>query len=204
MREPDDRQDEADLAELRDLMAHARPQDVEWEAPPPGLWERIESAIEEPETSTDEKPKVVPLRRRRPRFLLGVLGAAAVVIIVLAIAAVVTRDDSDGTELVSAVQLDRLGPTGNGRAELVDRKGVLQLHVQTSGLDPGRGFLEVWLIDPTVTKLVSLGPLRPDGVYDIPRGVDPTQFPIVDVSVEPVDGNPAHSGDSVLRGELQL
>jgi hypothetical protein len=60
----------------------------------------------------------------------------------------------------------------------------------------------VWLIDPTVSKMVSLGPLRDDGVYDVPAGVDPFAFPIVDVSAEPVDGNPAHSGDSLLRGQL--
>ena len=72
------------------------------------------------------------------------------------------------------------------------------------GLDPDDGYLELWLIDPTVTRLVSLGPLRTDGIYDIPAGVDPAAFPIVDVSVEPVDGDPTHSGDSVLRGELTL
>ena len=77
-------------------------------------------------------------------------------------------------------------------------------HVETRGLDAGDGYLELWLIDPTVSRLVSLGPLRADGIYDVPAGVDPAQFPIVDVSVEPVDGNPTHSGDSVLRGQLTL
>ncbi len=72
------------------------------------------------------------------------------------------------------------------------------------GSIPTTGYLELWLIDPTVTRLVSLGPLRTDGIYDIPAGVDPAAFPIVDVSVEPVDGDPTHSGDSVLRGELTL
>jgi hypothetical protein len=51
---------------------------------------------------------------------------------------------------------------------------------------------------------VSLGPLRPDGSYDLPPGLDPEQFPIVDVSVEPLDGDPAHSGDSRLRGQLRF
>ena len=81
---------------------------------------------------------------------------------------------------------------------------ALQLRVQTDGLDAADGYLEVWMIDPSVTELVSLGPLRADGVYAIPAGVDPARFPIVDVSIEPVDGDPTHSGDSVLRGQLQL
>jgi len=60
------------------------------------------------------------------------------------------------------------------------------------------------MIDTDVTRLVSLGPVRADGTYDLPPGLDPAQFPVVDVSVEPLDGDPTHSGDSVLRGELAL
>ena len=71
---------------------------------------------------------------------------------------------------------------------------------RTGGRARGR---QTALVSSTTT-LVSLGPLRPDGIYDIPPGVDPSRFPIVDVSVEPVDGDPTHSGDSVLRGELPL
>ena len=72
------------------------------------------------------------------------------------------------------------------------------------GLEAGDGYLELWMIDPSVSKLVSLGPLRDDGVYVLPASVDPAEYPIVDVSVEPVDGNPAHSGASLLRGQLDL
>ena len=60
------------------------------------------------------------------------------------------------------------------------------------------------MIDPEVSQLVSLGPLREDGLYDLPAGLDPEAFPIVDVSVEPIDGDPTHSGDSLLRGQLQF
>ena len=58
------------------------------------------------------------------------------------------------------------------------------------------------MINPDVTQLVSLGPLRSDGFYELPAGIDPVSFPIVDVSVEPIDGVPTHSGNSVLRGQL--
>ncbi len=60
------------------------------------------------------------------------------------------------------------------------------------------------MIDEGVTRLVSLGPLRPDGTYDLPDTIDPRDFPVVDVSVEPVDGDPTHSGDSRLRGTLEF
>jgi hypothetical protein len=36
----------------------------------------------------------------------------------------------------------------------------------------------------------------------IPAGVGTDVFPIIDLSIEPVDGVPTHSGKSVLRGVL--
>jgi hypothetical protein len=32
--------------------------------------------------------------------------------------------------------------------------------------------------------------------------VNISTYPVVDVSIEPADGNPAHSGNSVVRGRL--
>ena len=96
-------------------------------------------------------------------------------------------------------------PTGEARpvrADLVDEDGVLQLDLSTSDLPAADGYYEVWLIDTNVDGMVSLGPARPDGRYAVPADVDPGQFPIVDVSIEPPDGNPTHSGVSVLRGSL--
>ena len=118
-------------------------------------------------------------------------------------AGALTRDgSSDDSTVVAATALAPLGDAGEGSAELVETDGSLQLRLSTNDLDAGDGFLEVWVINPDVTQLVSLGPLRNDGVYDLPPGLDPTAFPIVDVSVEPIDGDPTHSGASVLRGEL--
>jgi hypothetical protein len=39
--------------------------------------------------------------------------------------------------------------------------------------------------------------------FELPADLDLEQFPIVDVSVEPLDGVPTHSGVSVARGELE-
>ncbi len=148
------------------------------------------------------RPDVVPLDRarrgRRAPWLLGAAAAAVVAVVALTVG-LAQRDEAS---VVASAPLERLGPSGAGDAELVEDDGDLVLHVETAGLDPGDGFLEVWVIDPAVEKLVSLGPYRPDGDYDLPPGLDPEQFPVVDVSVEPLDGDPAHSGDSVLRGRL--
>ena len=202
----DDDERDGDVAELRALVEQVRPADIVWEPPPAGLWDRIATAIDQeqaPAPSAEHAmAAVAPIAgRRRRAWWVGLSVAAAAVAVVVTLA--ITRR-GDGATVIATVELDPLGDTGSGRAELVDRGGTFQVRVETAGLEPVDGYLELWLIDPTVTQLVSLGPLSTDGIYDIPAGVDPAAFPIVDVSVEPVDGDPTHSGDSVLRGELTL
>jgi hypothetical protein len=41
------------------------------------------------------------------------------------------------------------------------------------------------------------------GTFAVPAGLDLDRFRLVDVSDEPRDGNPAHSGDSIVRGALR-
>jgi hypothetical protein len=214
---------DAELAELRALARRVEPGSVAWETPPPELWGRIAAAADvaaEPggEHAGDgptETDNVRPLDSARPSAprrgaaadrhlgwkVWGVAAAAAVVVIV-AVGLLVPSGSSDDSTVVAAVALERLGDAGEGRAELVEHDGSLQLRLSTSDLDAGDGFLEVWVINTDVTQLVSLGPLRNDGIYELPTGLDPEAFPVVDVSVEPIDGVPTHSGDSVLRGQL--
>jgi anti-sigma-K factor RskA len=205
---------DAELAKLRALARRVEPGTVIWEAPPPGLWDRIAADADISPVPGDEhqaeslhaRETVVPidraLRHGSRRVWAG--AAAAAVVLVVAVAVLVRSGSSDDSTVVAAVTLERLGNAGEGRAELVERDGSLQLRLATSGLDAGDGFLEVWVINTDVTQLVSLGPLRDDGIYDLPAGLDPASFPIVDVSVEPIDGVPTHSGDSVLRGQFTV
>ena len=49
--------------------------------------------------------------------------------------------------------------------------------------------------------MVSLGTLADgSGSFTVPEGIDTTQYRTVDISDEPPDGNPAHSGISLVRG----
>ena len=41
-----------------------------------------------------------------------------------------------------------------------------------------------------------------EGTFPLPAGVDLSEYSVVDVSREPSDGDPAHSGDSIVRGAL--
>ena len=59
-------------------------------------------------------------------------------------------------------------------------------------------------IKADASGLISIGLLDGEsGRFLIPDGVDLSQYPLVDVSAEPDDGDPQHSGDSILRGELR-
>lgn len=231
--DPDQLPDDDGFDELAALRAIGRtmpPDEDGWETPPADLWARIEAEAlasdAGPDVSDgvpdgrpgavtvgpeDEQGQAVPApvvplssasRRRRPWLLAAGAAAAAAVLVVSLI--LVNDGDSDQPEVIASVALDVLAGSGSGRADLVDADGVRQIRLETADLNAGDGFLEVWMIDPTVSRLVSLGPLRPDGIYDLPDGVDPAEFPIVDISVEPVDGDPTHSGNSLLRGQLTI
>lgn len=65
------------------------------------------------------------------------------------------------------------------------------------------GYREVWLITSDASELVSLGVVDgTSGTLTVPDGLDLSRYDLVDVSSEPYDGNPEHSGDSILRGKL--
>jgi anti-sigma-K factor RskA len=192
-----------ELAELRALADRLELEPEAWEAPPADLWDRI-AADAGTDAGTGPAAGVTSLDRHRSRRRGWALGAAAAAAAAVVIGVVVVQGGDDEPEVLAATDLELLGDAGSGRAELVDDGGTLRLRVDAEDLDAGDGFLEVWVIDPEVTQLVSLGPLRPDGLYDLPPGLDPQDFPIVDVSVEPLDGDPTHSGASVLRGQLEF
>jgi anti-sigma-K factor RskA len=197
-RTPPDATDDDELAELRALGRRAgidadHPLEP-LEPPPPGIWDRIAGEL-------DEQPAAAPSRGRRARWAVPLAIAAGIAVIAGVV--VLGGDDPDDPVVVATATLDPLAGSGSGTAELLDTDGHLQLRVETDELDAGDGFLEVWVIDTGVERLVSLGPVRADGLYDLPAGLDPRDFPIVDVSVEPIDGNPTHSGDSLLRGQLE-
>lgn len=201
----------SDVSEHDDDLAALRargPLETEWEAPPAHVWDRIAQTI-----AADAAPGVAatdavvtPLRPRTRSGRSWWLAAAAVVALVTggAVALRSMTDDGDDDEVLARAPLEVLAGTGTGSAELVEGDGSYRLRLDTTGLGAIDGYYEVWLLNEGVTGLISLGPLREDGVYDLPAGIDPVEFPVVDVSIEPLDGDPAHSSDSVLRGQFDL
>lgn len=84
-----------------------------------------------------------------------------------------------------------------------DADGIRSIVVDVDSPLPSGSVREVWLIRSDASGLVSLGLLDgASGRFTVPNGIDLVEYPIVDVSAEPLDGQPAHSGDSIVRGEL--
>jgi anti-sigma-K factor RskA len=147
---------------------------------------------------------VLPLRPRRSRLLLAAAAALVVGLGAGAGAVALANRDDDGVP-VAATVLDPLdGSDASGSASVVERAdGTRVLRVELAAGTPEEGYYEAWLLDESVSGLIPLGVVRA-GTEDfpLPAGLDLGEYPVVDVSVEPLDGDPAHSGVSVARGQL--
>lgn len=151
--------------------------------------------------------------RNRRRVLAAVLSGVGVLAVLVGIGVVtgvvpgLPRGSSE-TVLASA-QLDALpswkGSSGTAELER-DRDGRTTLVVDLRGArdEPEAGGLrEVWMMRADLKGLVSVGFLDGDrGRFTVPAAMDTAAFPVVDVSAEADDGDPTHSGDSIVRGTL--
>lgn len=95
--------------------------------------------------------------------------------------------------------------SGDGTAELIRENGAEALRVDARAEGVRSGYEELWLINTDGKRMISLGVLPPSGqaTYPVPAtsvGLD--GYTIVDISLEPFDGNVEHSKDSLLRGSL--
>ena len=146
-------------------------------------------------------------RRRRSGLIRGlfVLAASVAVLGVIVGGWAMTRQAAV-VELASAELAafpDHPGAVGS--AVVVERgdERVIEVTLEAD-VDPDSN-REVWLITEDATEIISLGMLEGQtGEFVVPDAVDLREFVLVDVSDEPVDGDPAHSGDSIVRGALDF
>ena len=152
--------------------------------------------------NSDSPPPV----RRRSRALV-VLAAAIGVIVGVGATEVVNLIQTDDAQVLSSTALLALpGHSGEGTAELIRERDTTELRVRVEGAAPQQEFREVWLINTDGKRMYSLGVLSTagTGTYPLPARLSGSLegFNIVDVSVEPYDGNVAHSHNSQVRGTL--
>jgi hypothetical protein len=226
--DPDDLGTDYDVSRVGDILTAMTDEDMRRDELPAGLWDRIatelptadrpavlhaapdaERAPEESSVRGAPSGNVVDLDgRRRQRWLRVTAVAAAVVLAAGTVGVISSMNTGTGQELVASVDLAPLKDSGAGTAELISVDGVERIVITVEGLPdaPSGRHHEMWLIDTDVTEPRSLGEL-PAGVdrieIPVPDGVDPDEFPIVDINLQ-VDGEAQHSGldTSLLRGTL--
>lgn len=206
----------ADFSSLRQVVGVARDsRGVELVDPPAEVWRTIDAALAPTE--------VVSLADRRsgsapPGWTRWVpVGVAAAVGAVFGglLTGAVTIDrpgEAPPPQIVAEAQLaalpDGVETVGRGNAVFEkDVDGDDLLVVNTSGLENPEGFYEVWLINPDTSGLIAVGTIGSGAqqvTFPVPAGIDPKEFSVVDISDEPLDGDPDHSKVSVLRGALVI
>lgn len=173
--------------------------------PPSRVWEGIREQL-----ATEPVPLAPRAAARpRPRWLGLAAAVVAGILIGGASVAVITGQDTP-EKVVASAALSPLpdGPDRGGsqaEATLNSTDGGYTVTVKATNLAGPDGFYEVWLMSPDDSGLIALGSLGPgetEATFPVPPGVDLRTFTAVDVSDEPLDGDPGHSAVSVLRGTL--
>lgn len=165
--------------------------------------DRTEAAQADPASRASERA------RPRPRWTRVLFGLAAALALVLVIGAgTLVLVQRNAAVPVAEATLDAFpehpGAAGTATVER-DADGAEVLRVRLDAPRGASGYREVWLITEDASALISLGVLDGDeGTFPVPNGVDLREFVLVDISDEPVDGDPTHSGDSIVRGQLSF
>jgi hypothetical protein len=154
-------------------------------------------------------PELPPVGRNPARTWVPV--AAAVLIAIAGTIITLAVTDEAEERLVAAGTLSNEGlavqSDQSATARLIELDGAIVLEVSVAEFeaesDRAGGYLELWLADPDIDRVVSLGPLAPGQRYRLPEDLSFDDYPVVDVSVELLDGDPGHSGRSIWRGPLE-
>ncbi|HEU4948473.1 MAG TPA: anti-sigma factor [Kribbella sp.] len=202
----------AEVDELRRLaeLGHELESGDRLEPAPQQVWNRIAEELGLPEATPSYQASIARQRERRSartRMVLVGAVAAALGLIAGVLGVRVLGDDTTGPEQqpLASTRLDPLaGKTGDGTADLLRVGADTELRVDVSGLPAPQGFYELWLINADGKRMVSLGVLDPrtGGTFLVPADLTAQGYTIVDISLEPYDGKPEHSRDSVIRGTL--
>lgn len=163
-----------------------------------------------PRLSAGSSTRMRRTRRQRRRIIAPILaGALAVVVatgaILVATDALAPKTAAPQPTILAEARLTALPGWAGSSGEAIIEKTASgrQVVVTVSESRKVPGYREVWLISDDLTKLISVGVLEGTrGSFTIPADVNIADYPILDVSSEMPDGNPAHSGASIVRGTL--
>lgn len=223
------------MAGLSEIARSTTNTDRERVAPPSDIWDAIASQAfddatvdaTEPATSLSHTAPVIDLtneRSSRPdsartsdgtapttvgaegRSPLLLIAAAIVGLVIIGGAAVAFLSGAANTTIEYATEITNAdlpeAYAGTGTAQIDDAR-TLMIDFDTAL--PTSEPVELWLIRPDLSDMVSLGIVEPgESSWPVPDGIDPAEYSVVDLSIEPNDGDETHSGRSILRGVLTL
>lgn len=197
-----------DLDETAERFRRSATTAVEASEPSPGTWAAIAAATGiDPEVgAVAGRPagSGVPARLDRRSWLL----AGGALVVGAALGAAGSRlVDSRREEVLGRAVLTPLDQPDEslGRAELRNREPGYALVVEVpEGARNPEGYVEVWLINVDGQRMVSVGvfPANTSATFHIDDALIEAGYLIVDLSNEPFDDEPRHSGDTIMRGEL--
>lgn len=199
---------------LREEVERLRPVVTRLERLPDEVWEPVEPPpLTMPKDAAEPRSHVAGKRRRPrlPTLTLRPAAAAALSALLLAIGVGTglliesggsQQPDGGATDLV----LSRIGdgPAGAAGDVFLAANGN-RATVDVQGLDPSGSdrFYELWLLDDD-GRMIALGSFRvgEDGSarVELPIPITPSRYRYFDLSLQEDNGNPTHSGVSVLRG----
>ncbi len=157
----------------------------------------------------EERNRLAPATKRKQRRHMFLAGAAAALALVIGVS-LLTQDDEPEQlavpTLAAEVTNDTLPEAFDGTASAslaLDDAPMLEISFDSAL--PSDEPVELWLIKPDLSDMRSLGIVQPGATAwsgDWPADLDPAEYSVVDLSIEPNDGDPTHSGRSILRGVL--
>ncbi len=169
--------------------------------PPDSVWSAVRAEL----GLAAGTPTGTAAARRRSRA--WVIAATAAVFGAIigggVVAGFVARQPTESVVARAALaQMDDSGLAGT--ATIRAGEGGDTLTVSVPGLKPVDGYYEVWMATADASTMVSIGTLVPglQETFYLPAGINVSAFPVVDVSIEHLDGDAAHSAQSVVRGQL--
>jgi hypothetical protein len=198
--------------ELGELLAEAL--DDGPEAPPP---DRIAALRARAETARTARTALTSPAAPRRRGISPWLATAAAVVALVVGFGVATVLDRGNEEVAGDVEFAgaMTGPDGapsDARLEVVATGigRVVELDTDVLPILPTGEFYQVWFVGPgdgpATPNRISAGTFHPDpdGRSDVrfAAAVNPELYPIVEITAEPGDGNPAATGPTVLRAVL--
>ncbi|HET8789274.1 MAG TPA: anti-sigma factor [Actinomycetes bacterium] len=140
-----------------------------------------------------------PLGRRRGRWLLG--AAAVLLALLLGVGGyTVGRDRDAGRGRTVALAAITGGASAEARMRGAGDDQIMTMTARGLPRLPAGAYYEVWLVDDAGKEFpVGVLAANGEGIWSLPAEVT-ARYRVIDVTLEPADGDPSRSAESVLRG----